>query len=85
MSSWVKCLCGENISTGSFPNDRVYRLVSEVAFDQLEEPPTKKGLDALMLGSDKVIACSRCGRLIVERAGGQREFFVRDETLGRDR
>jgi hypothetical protein len=79
MGSWVECRCGQQIGTGSFPNDHVYRLVSEGAYDQIEDPVDRRALERFFLAGESTIRCPRCARLIMLRKGASPEYYVREE------
>jgi hypothetical protein len=76
MASWVNCPCGTEIGTGSFPNPNVYRVVSEEAYDKIEDPVDRKRLAVFFLSGGTLVRCPKCrGVLIQWTSGTSFEFF----------
>jgi hypothetical protein len=71
----MKCTCGHVFSTGSFPNKNAHWIVSEVDFDELEEPQQADKLVQLLLSSAKMYECQKCGELIIVRRDGSEPVF----------
>ena len=67
MASRIKCDCGNILSTGSFPNPHVYKLISEAAYDRVQDPFDRLKAEQLFVASPKVIWCPECGRIMIQR------------------
>ncbi len=79
MSSWVHCVCGQRIGTGSFPNDHVSSMVSELDFDDLDDPIDRTKIAGLFVRSRSAVECPRCGRLHLQRTGsGEWDIYIKD-------
>ena len=67
MGSRIECVCGNIISTGSFPDADVYRLISEVAYDQVEDPFDRLKAEQIFVAAKKVIWCPICDRIMIQQ------------------
>lgn len=75
----IHCRCGEYFSTDSFPSEHGYRMFTEADYDGIQDPVTRRTLEALYLRSTKVYKCPSCGRLIVINRDGTLDFFVKED------
>lgn len=84
MSSWIQCVCGQLIGTGSFPNDHVSSMVSELDYDGLDDPIDRAKIAGLFVRSRSVVECPLCGRLHLQRAGSDEwDVYIKEEAAGR--
>jgi hypothetical protein len=84
MTSFL-CKCGNEITTGSYPNKSGYRLISEKQFDSLQVPLSQQALDRLYLDAMPCFLCSKCGRIILFKRKPHDAFFYKpdpDEPAG---
>ena len=74
----ISCKCGEYFSTGSFPMENGFKVFSEVDYDNIEDPVTRKSLEALYLRSKSIYKCPNCYRFIVIGQDGILEFWSKE-------
>jgi hypothetical protein len=75
MGSRIECKCGNVVGIGSFPNEDVYRLVSEEAYDEVIDPFDRDKAERLFLGGIKVVRCVQCSRIIILDSGQQKYYL----------
>lgn len=66
MGSRVECKCGNVIYTGSFPNENVYDVISEEAYDEVLDPFDRAKAEQLFSGGKKLLECDKCGRILIQ-------------------
>jgi hypothetical protein len=76
MSSRIECKCGNIVTIGSFPNEGVFRLVSEEDYDEVVDPFDRMKAERLFLGGSKIIECDKCGRMIFQDGHGIKYYSI---------
>lgn len=76
----VTCGCGRAIRVGDFPGPRAYRVVSEDAYDGLEDPVDRRKVAQLLVASALMVRCEDCGRILIREADSS-DFRVYVEEL----
>ena len=71
MASWVICPCGNQVSTGPFPEPGTYKIVSGDDYDAIVDPIDRVKLDVFVLRGRALIECPHCGRILIRERGGQ--------------
>lgn len=77
MATWILCPCGNQISTGSFPNPGVNYVVSEQSYDAVPEPADVSKLRRLFLKARELVECGQCGRMLLStRDGAESDWYA---------
>lgn len=74
MATWILCPCGNEISTGSYPNPGVSTVVSEHSYDAVLDPVDRDKLEALFFKGRELVECPKCGRIRISAPGASRWY-----------
>ena len=79
MGSWIRCLCGESVHMNLFCGAKVSLGVSEEMLEGLELEPEmvpSKGIREVVMKSDHLVRCLKCGRFAIEERGSGKLTFL---------
>jgi hypothetical protein len=73
----MTCTCGARIGMGSFPNDDVFKVISETQYDSIEDPVDRASLEKLFVSGFTLCRCKNCGTVIIIWEKGKMPTFYK--------
>jgi hypothetical protein len=77
MSSWIRCICGNNIHKNLFAGASVSVVCLDSDIDQVsDERKAEDAIHYLIQKGELLVKCDKCGRLAIEQKDGRINFYI---------